>query len=194
VTFPACESQLPRPEQIDPQTTTSNPGMPRKGEIIPIDHDIEGSDVGYRWFARQRISPLLPFGYGLSYTRFELSELTVSDHSPLPASLKVTVQVANTGSRAGATTLQIYVSRADEDGFTRRLAGFAKVFLESGQQTRADIELEPRILARYQQDRFIIAAGDYTLTAADHAQDEGLSTVLHIDQPLVCAAGDPVAE
>lgn len=194
VTFPACESQLPRPGQIDPQTTTSNPGMPRKGEIIPIDHDIEGSDVGYRWFARQRITPLLPFGYGLSYTRFELSELTVSDHSPLPASLKVTVRVANTGSRAGATTLQIYVARAGEHGFTRRLAGFAKVSLESGQQTRVDIELEPRILARYQQDRFIIAAGDYTLTAADHAQDEGLSTVLHVDQPLVCATGGFSAE
>ena len=58
--------------------TTSNPATPRKGGIIPLDYDLEGSDVGYRWFTREGHQPLFPFGFGLSYTTFELAGLRVS--------------------------------------------------------------------------------------------------------------------
>ncbi|MEM8515005.1 beta-glucosidase-like glycosyl hydrolase [Massilia sp. MP_M2] len=97
VTFPASEAQLPRPGQIDPETTASNPATPRKGGIIPLDYDIEGSDVGYRWFAREGHEPLFPFGFGLSYTTLELTGLQLSVNGRYTASVEVT----NAGTRTG---------------------------------------------------------------------------------------------
>jgi beta-glucosidase len=172
ITFPASESQLPRPEQIDPATTTSNPGMPRQGEIIAIDYDIEGSDVGYRWYARERLKPLLPFGFGLSYSTFEFTDLRVNEPG------KVSVRVSNTGQRAGATTLQIYIGKLGEDGYAKRLAGFHKVFLAAGEQQDVEVQLEPRIIACFDKGGFTIGAGDYRIWAANDAEDQRLAVTV----------------
>ena len=170
LTFPASAEQLPRPVQIDPDTTTSNPATPRKGGILAIDYDIEGSDVGYRWFARRQLTPLFPFGFGLSYTRFEIASLHVN------AQCKATVQVANVGARAGALVVQLYVAKPGAGGFVKRLAGFAKVPLAAGQRSNVTIDLEPRIFARYGEvdgvAGFHIAPGSYRVWAAHHAGDD----------------------
>ena len=176
ITFPASEAQLPRPQQIDPETTTSNPGIPRKGDIIPIDYDIEGSDVGHRWYSRENLVPLFPFGFGLSYTQFEIAEPRVSSESPL----RVSTQVTNAGDRAGAITLQIYVAKTGDGGFAKRLAGFQKVFLQAGERSRVEVALEPRILARYVGNTFVTATGDYKIWVARNAQDEALGVDLNI--------------
>lgn len=172
ITFPASESQLPRPVQIDPETTTSNPGTPRKGGIIDVDYDIEGSDVGYRWFDREKLKPLFPFGFGLSYTDFEISDLRVTYGERIEAS----VQVANLGERSGACVVQLYVARLGDGGFVKRLTGFTKVLLSAGERAIARVELEPRILARYNEDNaeaaFKIGKGTYRFWAAHHAEDE----------------------
>ncbi len=172
LTFPADASQLPRPVQIDPDTTTSNPATPRKGGIIPIDYDIEGSDVGYRWFDREQLTPLFPFGYGLSYTRFDIGSLHVTPGAPY----KATVTVANVGARDGALVVQIYVAKPGPDGFVKRLAGFAKTTLAAGQRDVIEVALEPRIFARYDTNSaapgFKIAPGTYRVWAARHAHDE----------------------
>lgn len=174
VTFPASEAQLPRPEQIDPETTTSNPATPRKGAIIPLDYDIDGSDVGYRWFAREGHQPLFPFGFGLSYTTFELAGLRVGVDGRYTASVEVT----NTGARTGAVVVQIYVARQGADGFVKRLAGFTKTTLAAGKRGSVEIDLEPRILARYQvggdAPGFAIESGLYRVWAAQHAGDDAL--------------------
>lgn len=181
VTFPASEAQLPRPRQIDPETTTSNPGTPRKGGIIPLDYDIEGSDVGYRWFAREGHQPLFPFGFGLSYTAFELTGLRVSVDGPYTAS----VEVANAGARTGAAVVQIYVARQGADGFVKRLAGFTKTTLAAGERATVEIDLEPRILARYRvggdAPGFAIEPGVYRVWAAQHAGDATLWQDVAID-------------
>ena len=181
VTFPASEAQLPRPGQIDPETTTSNPGTPRKGGIIPLDYDIEGSDVGYRWFAREGHQPLFPFGFGLSYTTFELTGLRVSVDGPYTAS----VEVANAGARTGAVVVQIYVARQGADGFVKRLAGFTKTTLAAGERATVEIDLEPRILARYRvggdAPGFAIEPGVYRVWAAQHAGDATLWQDVAID-------------
>ena len=78
MTFPADEAQLPRPHGTDPATTTSNPGEPIKGSPFVVDYDIEGPDVGYKWFLRTGRTPLFPFGYGLSYTRTATSTPTAT--------------------------------------------------------------------------------------------------------------------
>ncbi|MBD8655525.1 glycoside hydrolase family 3 C-terminal domain-containing protein [Oxalobacteraceae sp. CFBP 13730] len=182
VTFPASEAQLPRPGQIDPETTTSNPGTPRKGGIIPLDYDIDGSDVGYRWFAREGHEPLFPFGFGLSYTTFELAGLRVGVDGRYTASVEVT----NTGARTGAVVVQIYVARQGADGFVKRLAGFAKTTLAAGERASVEIDLEPRILARYQVGGdvpgFAIEPGLYRVWAAQHAGDDALWQDIGIDE------------
>lgn len=172
LTFPASDAQLPRPVQIDPDTTTSNPATPRKGGIIPIDYDIEGADVGYRWFEREHLPPLFPFDYGLSYTRFATSNLQVT----VGAQYKATVDVANLGARDGALVVQIYVAKPGPGGFVKRLAGFANTPLAAGQRAAVEIALEPRIFARYATTGATtgskIAPGTYRLWAAQHAHDE----------------------
>ena len=182
VTFPASEAQLPRPGQIDPETTTSNPATPRKGGIIALDYDIDGSDVGYRWFAREGHEPLFPFGFGLSYTTFELSGLHVNVDGRYTAS----VEVANTGARTGAVVVQIYVAKPGADGFVKRLAGFTKTMLAAGGRASVEIDLEPRILARYRVGNdapgFAIEPGVYRVWAAQHASDDGLWQDVAIDE------------
>jgi beta-glucosidase len=192
VTFPASESQLPRPTQIDPQTTTSNPGMPRIGSLIPIDYDIEGADVGHRWYNREGLKPLFPFGFGLSYTRFSFSGLQVSSQERL----KVSVQVANVGDREGSTTVQLYVAKVGANGYAKRLAAFEKVQLSAGQSSTVELNLEPRILASYIETgntgQFRISPGEYRVWAAEHALDERLSGDLTIEAFRdILALGDP---
>lgn|GEM_PF-6423716 len=75
MTVLASEKQLSHPEQRDPTTTTSNPGMKPKGGVFHVDYNVEGSDVGYRWYEARSLTPLFPLGFGLSYTTFETSGL-----------------------------------------------------------------------------------------------------------------------
>ncbi|MCX8255239.1 MAG: glycoside hydrolase family 3 C-terminal domain-containing protein, partial [Beijerinckiaceae bacterium] len=156
MTFPAAESQLPRPHGIDPATTTSNPGEPIKGGPIVVDYDVEGADVGYKWFLRTKAKPLFPFGFGLSYTRFATSGLAAqADGSALA------FDVRNVGSRAGRDVAQVYV---DGPGFTRRLAGFAALDLAPGETRHVSVKLDPRLLARWDAPRgWRIAPGRYTI-------------------------------
>lgn len=163
VTFPRSIDQLPRPEQHDPATTTSNPNMERIGEIFEVSYDIEGSDVGYRWFEREQRIPDYPFGWGLSYTTFAFSGLRVTAGG---SDISVSGTLTNTGDRSGAAVIQVYVSRGtlsgkDADDFVPRLAAFERVHLEAGESRAVELHLEPRLLARWDVD-----AGAFRVAAA----------------------------
>ncbi len=123
VTFPASEAQLPRPTPTNPDVTENYPGDTVKGPQITIDYDIEGADVGYRWFLRTGRTPLFPFGHGLSYTSFATGNLAVT---PRAGALTVDFKVSNRGARAGIDTPQVYLQG---DGLTRRLVAFDRVDL-----------------------------------------------------------------
>jgi beta-glucosidase len=105
----------------------------------------EGLQIGYRWFDANRIAPRFPFGYGLSYTTFKLSNLVVSPRSANGAS-KVTVRitVTNTGRRRGAEVPQLYVGFPDGAGEPpKRLVAFEKVWLEPGQRKVVTMVVDP---------------------------------------------------
>ena len=110
----------------------------------------EGIYVGYRGFDKRGITPLFPFGYGLSYTTFHLDNLKLSSPT-LVAERAFNGQRArqNTGKRAGAEVVQLYVHDPDPktDKPVRELKGFAKVFLQPGQSQIATIGLSPRDFA-----------------------------------------------
>jgi beta-glucosidase len=180
ITFPAGEGQLPRPMQSDSTTLASSPGLPIKGSIVQISYDVEGSDVGYRWFARQGQTPLFRFGFGLSYTQFALSDLLVERRDDgLSASLTVT----NVGKRSGVDTPQIYVSLPGPAGFVPRLAAFTRVRLEPGESRRVTMPIDPRLLARYDVARglFHVAAAEYVFDAGEEAGEAILRTSLRLE-------------
>lgn len=178
VSFPASEAQLPHPQQVDPESTTSLPGMPVKGGIIHIDYQVEGSDVGYRWFARTGQTPLFPFGFGLSYTTFTRADLQATAEQE---GVQVSFTLTNSGTRAGAEVAQMYISPTD-GRFVPRLAAFQRVELQPGECRQVVLTLEPRVIACWdeQQQAWVIDSGRYDVVLGQHAGDVSLSVQIDI--------------
>ena len=112
----------------------------------------EGIFLGYRHFDRTRVKPLFPFGYGLSYTTFQYSDLKVTPLSAdLGAPITVSFNVKNTGSREGAEVAEVYVgdSHASVPRPVKELKGFAKVQLKPGERKRVTISLDRRAFSYY---------------------------------------------
>jgi len=165
VTFPASVDQLPRP--ILPGSGTVEPdfiGKGKAGQTLDIDYGIEGSDVGYRWFARRKAAPLFPFGFGLSYTKFEHSALVISGGTMPAARFTVT----NVGQRSGADVAQVYLV-GTPDGPTMRLAGFTKLELKPGERRTTDTAIDPRLLAQWKAGRWRMTAGTYKFALGSSA-------------------------
>ena len=117
----------------------------------------EGVYVGYRYYDRAGVPVRWPFGYGLSYTEFDYSSLTVNGDT-------VSVAVKNTGSFAGAEVVQFYI-RAPQDGLhrpLRELKGFQKVFLQPGESRTLTFTLTDRSFAVW-QDGWKIPGGTYAV-------------------------------
>jgi len=169
VTFPASIEQLPRPAlpyagMIDRDFAA---GL-AAGKSYPIDYNIEGADVGYRWFARKGAVPLFPFGFGLGYTTFEHGAVKIVGG----ANPRATATIRNTGTRAGSDVAQLYLVSTPA-GRTLRLAGFAKVAVGSGAIATATIPIELRLLADSKGGRWSMAAGTYRFALGRSATDLG---------------------
>jgi beta-glucosidase len=162
VSFPASVGQLPRPR------------LPGFGLPPDSHYDIaftEGADVGYRWFAKTGAKPLFPFGHGLSYTTFAVSDLKVDGGK----TLTVSFVVKNTGERAGADVPQVYL-RSAAGKPVRRLIGFDKVELAPGEGKRVSLAADPRLLASFDSAAhgWRVAAGEYTVSVSADALDDGV--------------------
>jgi beta-glucosidase len=168
MTFPASLDQLPRPQLDGSDTVEPNiSGRGNPGQSLRVDYDIEGTDVGYRWFARKGIKPLFPFGHGLSYTTFDYSGLSLKAGKAPTASFRVT----NSGKRAGAAVAQLYlVSAAGKP--VARLAGFSKVSLMPGETRQVQLAIDPRVAARW-DNGWAIAAGNYGFALGNSAASLG---------------------
>ena len=135
VTFPAGDSQLPRPVTPQPPDSTT-----------PFDVNFsEGYNVGYKWFDANGLTPLFPFGYGLSYTTFSLTNPAVVNNlaAGSQANFQVTFTLTNTGATAGAEVAQVYLgmpSNLNEP--PRRLVGWQKIKLDPGASQSATIEVD----------------------------------------------------
>jgi beta-glucosidase len=134
VTFPASLSDVPA------STSAQFPGI--NGQVLYT----EGLDVGYRWYDAQNITPLFPFGYGLSYTQFSFSGLHVTPRvSDGVSNVAVSATITNTGRVAGADVAQLYLSDPSSAGEPpRELVGFKRVSLPAGQSARLQFTITPR--------------------------------------------------
>lgn len=178
VTFPASVEQLPRPDLPGAETVEPNfQGYGKPGQTLDINYNIEGGDVGYRWFARKGQQPLFPFGYGLSYTSFERSGLTVKDSVSPSASFRL----RNSGDREGGDVGQVYLVETPR-GKTRRLVGFARVELKPGEARTVEIPIDLRLLAEWTDKGWAIAGGTYRFALGTSAQDLIEETSINLRQ------------
>lgn len=179
ITFPMAESQLPHPI-----ITGQNPlGRTIATNGTPTAYDIiynEGSKVGYRWFEDQKIEPLFPFGYGLSYTTFAYDGLKVAGGN----TLTVSFDVHNTGTRQGKTVAQIY---AKPPIGVSRLIGWMKVDLAPGETRHVTVTADPRLLAMFDSDANLwrVADGDYVVRLGGSATDRAAVATAHVSAGTV---------
>ena len=169
VTFPASVEQLPFP--VLPGSDTLEPdfqGRAKPGETLSVDYNRDGSDVGYRWFARTGAKPLFAFGHGLSYTRFAHGTLTVNGGKAVTASFTVT----NIGERDGADVPQLYLVSA-AGARVQRLAAFEKVALRPGENRTVSLTIDPRLLASWTEKGWHIKTGSYGFALGSSADSLG---------------------
>ncbi|HSZ38581.1 MAG TPA: glycoside hydrolase family 3 C-terminal domain-containing protein [Trebonia sp.] len=162
VTFPQSLSQVPA------STTAQWPG-----ENGTVQYS-EGVDVGYRWYDSQDLTPLFPFGYGLSYTTFAFSDLKVGA-LPAGSDATVTATVTNTGSRAGADVAQLYVTDPAASGQPpRQLEGFQRVSLQPGASTTVTFQVSQQNLQYWSSasGNWATSTGGYGIEVGD--SDAGL--------------------
>lgn len=175
VTFPANEGQLPRKDVVAVAPEGSDPGGP---PVVATGR--EDANAGYRRFAELGERPLFPFGYGLTYTTFRLGALNARVEGE---TVTVTVDVTNTGGRAGIAVPQLYVTGPSGSGIGLRLAGWSRLSLAPGEPRRAEIVIDPRLLAVFDEasHRWRIARGQYALSVGFNATQRDLSTSIALE-------------
>ncbi len=155
----------------------------------------EGIFVGYRWYEKRKIEPLFPFGFGLSYTSFEYSNLKLSKEKITEKeTLIVTCNVKNIGDRAGKEIVQLYVSDKESRLIRpiKELKGFEKINLEAGAESIVSFELKSRDFS-YFDDKFnswITESGEFKISMGASSKDIRLkkslllNTVLSVKVPF----------
>lgn len=137
----------------------------------------EGIFVGYRGFDKQNIEPLFPFGHGLSYTSFVYSALKVEPaQAGAKQRVKVSFDIENTGSRAGAEVAQVYVGRVGSSVVERapkELKGFRKVALGKGRKKTVTVTLDVADLAYWDvnQKAWVVEPGTYEVSVGASSRD-----------------------
>ncbi|MFE2324897.1 beta-glucosidase [Streptomyces sp. NPDC059385] len=141
-TFPADEQATPVGE--DP---VRYPGVGGRQEYT------EGVHVGHRWYDAQHVTPLFPFGHGLSYTTWQYEKLAVR---PERGGLRVEFTVRNTGRRKGTEVAQVYVGPSPDlklDQPVRALAGYRRLTLAPGAEQRVTVDVDARTLSSWDPER-----------------------------------------
>ena len=134
------------------------------GTAVSVEYR-EGIYVGYRYYDKANVGVRFPFGYGLSYTTFEYSDLALSAGSIKDTdTLTVSFQVKNTGGVDGAEIAQVYVADVDSTIYRapKELKGFRKIFLKAGEEKTVSVTLDKRAFAYYN-----VALGDWHVESGE---------------------------
>jgi beta-glucosidase len=143
----------------------------------------EGLYLGYRGYDKRNTKPLYPFGFGLSYTTFDYSDLKLSSNVLTPgATVNVKFTLTNSGAKAGYEVAQLYVQPVNPtvDRPEKELKGFTKVYLKPGESKTVSIPLDSRSLAYYVEstDSWNVDAGKYKIRVGTSSADLALSQTL----------------
>lgn len=149
--------------------------------------------VGYRYYDKVSITPLFPFGHGISYTTFRFSDLEIiQSHSEVPASsseasIMVHCYVENTGTLEGAEVVQVYVQQL-KPSISRplkELKGYKKVLLQPGEKKPVKIEMERRYACSFWdegRDKWVVEQGKYNIMVGCSSQTDFLEQQLEVQQ------------
>ena len=145
------------------------------GENLQVEY-AEGIYVGYRYFDKHKVEPLFPFGYGLSYTKFDYSDLKVSpDHVAPGKPVEVRLRVHNGGSRSGAEVVELYVhdGHSSVDRPTQELKGFRRVDLAPGETKDIHFTLDRGAMAFYSAAKkdWVAEPGQFDVLAGSSSRD-----------------------
>jgi len=132
----------------------------------------EGIFVGYRWFDKKKIEPLFPFGHGLSYTTYEYSNLKIDKKGDV---VEVKIDIKNTGKRAGAEVVQLYVGqpKCSVERPVRELKGFSKVTLNPGENKTVTMVLKKDAFSFFDpvKKQWVVEAGDFIIELGASSKD-----------------------
>ncbi|MGE5221494.1 MAG: fibronectin type III-like domain-contianing protein, partial [Omnitrophica WOR_2 bacterium] len=164
------------PRRFEDTPAFTNQARPETREILYG----EGIFVGYRHYDARQIDPLFPFGYGLSYTSYQYTDIQAPEEAQIGEPIAVTVTVKNTGARPGKEVVQLYV----RDPFAsvprpeKELKGFQKVSLEPGQEQPVQFILDKRAFAFYDPERkdWIVEPGEFEILVGASSRDIRLTT------------------
>ncbi len=135
ITFPPSVASLPRP-------VIPIPNPPESTDIFDVDYSPDGFNVGYKWYDANGVTPLFPFGFGLSYTTFSFTNLHLTANPSPNVTFQMALDVTNTGVRAGAEVVQVYLGLPPDAGESpKRLVGWKKVFLQPGEQQHVTVDV-----------------------------------------------------
>ena len=182
ITFPKSDADLPHPTLVLPPPA-SQPQRPAPGADISsfmammakglppfeITYD-EKLKVGYKWYDAEKKPVLFPFGFGLSYTTYAYSGLSVKSGE----TMEVSFTVRNTGKRAGTEIAQVYASLPEAAGEPpKRLIGWARVELAPGESKQVSIPVTQDHLTIYDEasDDWKLVPGAYNVMAGGSSQD-----------------------
>jgi beta-glucosidase len=178
-TFAKSDDDLPHPIVPGLQAAGTVDSDDQHRNVKPFDLPYtEGARVGYKWFDSTGKQPLFPFGFGLSYTTFAYSGLTIDD-----AARTARFTVKNTGSRAGTEIAQLYASlppAAKED--YKRLVAFQRVKLAPGESKTVTLTMNPTYLSVFdtEKDAWQLLPGEYTVLVGASSRETPLHSTLHV--------------
>ena len=169
-----------------PQKLADNPSylnFPGEGDDVNY---AEGVFVGYRYYDKKQIKPLFPFGYGMSYTQFEYSDLRLSAHEVSEGkSFTAELTVKNIGSRDGAETVQLYIAPTEASVIRpeKELKGFEKVFLKAGESKRIAFRLDQSAFAYWsvKLHKWFAESGRYEVLIGASSADIRLSDAVRFN-------------
>lgn len=166
---PSGKLPMTFPKKLEDSPAHKLGEFPGDGKVVRYNDDIW---VGYRYFDTKKVEPLFPFGFGLSYTKFEFSGLKLQKNG---TSVTVKVSVKNIGKMAGAEVVQIYVhdEKAAVERPEKELKGFDKVFLKAGEKKEVTITLDADAFKYYDETKkgWVLEPGKFTILAGSSAKD-----------------------
>jgi len=180
-TFPASIAQLPR--------AIVDGDIKDLAEHPRVDYTVEGAAIGYKWQDKKGTKPLFPFGYGLSYSSFALSNLTTVQEGK---GIRVSLTLRNSGAIDGSGLAQFYVApSAGGWEAPKRLAAFKKVPLKAGESQTVSLTVDPRLLATWDSKAhgWKIKGGEYKVMAGNSAEDIVATATVHVAEATLGASG-----
>lgn len=181
---PSGKTSETYPTSFDVNPTYGNyPGGP-----VTSEHR-ESVYIGYRYYDAAKLDVVFPFGYGLSYTTFEYSDIKLSaDKIKDTDTVTVSFKIKNTGDVDGAEIAQLYVADKESTIYrpVKELRAFKKVFLKAGEEKEVSLELSKRAFAFYNVNinDWYVESGDFEIIVAASSRDPKLTAVINVESTV----------